>query len=110
MQSIKLSVRVLFHPEVSKLDVIYTKLGRNYEQKVLPAICNEILRTVVAQFSAAQLLSQRDQVSERIKQLLSERAAHFNIMIDNLAITDLTFGKEYLEAIEGSFPMMQASR
>jgi hypothetical protein len=110
MQSIKLSVRVLFHPEVSKLDVIYTRLGKNYEQKVLPAICNEILRTVVAQFSAAQLLSQRDQVSERIKHLLSERAAHFNIIIDNLAITDLTFGKEYLEAIEGTHSSMQASR
>jgi hypothetical protein len=40
MQSIKLSVRVLFHPEVSKLDVIYSRLGRQYEQKVLPAICN----------------------------------------------------------------------
>lgn len=45
------------------------------------------MRTVVAQFSANQLLAQRDQVSERIKTLLSERAAHFNIIIDNLAIT-----------------------
>ncbi len=67
---------------------------------MLPAICNEILRTVVAQFSAAQLLAQRDQVSDRIRNLLSERAAHFNIIIDNIAITELTFGKDYLEAIE----------
>lgn len=67
---------------------------------MLPAICNEILRTVVAQFSAAQLLAQRDQVSDRIRSLLSERAAHFNIIIDNIAITELTFGKDYLEAIE----------
>ena len=106
MQSIKLSVRVLFHPEVNQLGTIYTKLGKNYEPKVLPALCNEILRTVVAQFSANQLLSQRDQVSERIKQLLSERASHFNIIIDNLAITELTFGKEYLEAIEGNFRLI----
>ena len=63
MQTVKLSVKVLFHPEVDKLDVIYTNLGRNYDQKVLPAIINEILRTVVAQFSASQLLAQRDQVS-----------------------------------------------
>jgi hypothetical protein len=110
MQSIKLSIRVLFHPEVNKLDIIYRNLGKNYEQKVLPALCNEILRTVVAQFSATQLLSQRDQVSERIKTLLAERASHFNIIIDNLAITDLTFGKEYLEAIEGIYSLMQESR
>jgi len=44
-------------------------------------------------------LAQRDQVSERIRGLLSERAAHFNIIIDNLAITELTFGKEYLSSI-----------
>jgi hypothetical protein len=30
MQSIRLAVRVLFHPEVDKLDVIYTRLGKNY--------------------------------------------------------------------------------
>jgi hypothetical protein len=63
MQNIKLSVKVLFHPKVSKLHIIHTLLGKNYDQKVLPALCNEILRTVVAQFSATQLLSQRDQVS-----------------------------------------------
>lgn len=58
------------------------------------------MRTVVAQFSANQLLSQRDQVSDRIRNLLSVRAAHFNIIIDNVAITELTFMREYLEAIE----------
>ena len=83
MQAIRISIRVLFHPEVDKLDVIHNNLGTNYEHKVLPAISNEILRTVVAQFSASQLLSQRDQVSERIRTLLTERAAHFNIMIDS---------------------------
>ena len=93
MQAIRISVRVLFHPEVDKLNAIHNNLGQNYEDKILPAICNEILRTVVAQFSANQLLAQRDQVSDRIRSLLSERAAHFNIIIDNLAITDLTFMK-----------------
>lgn len=100
MQNIRISLRVLFHPEVDKLDKIHENIGQNYEDKVLPPICNEILRTVVAQFSANQLLSQRDQVSERVRNLLSERAAQFNIIIDNVAITELTFMREYLEAIE----------
>jgi regulator of protease activity HflC (stomatin/prohibitin superfamily) len=75
-------------------------LGPDYDKKVLPAIVNEITRSVVAQFSATQLLSQRDQVSDRIRSALAERAGNFWIRIDNLAITELTFGREYLDAIE----------
>ena len=101
MQNVKLAVRILYHPDVAQLHDIYTNLGLDYDTKVLPAIVNEITRSVVAQFSAAQLLSQRDQVSERIRTALAERAKNFWITIDNLAITELTFGKEYLEAIEG---------
>lgn len=100
MQNVKLAIKILFHPEVDKLHEIYTHLGLDYDNKVLPAIVNEISRSVIAQFSATQLLSQRDQVSDRIRSALSERAKNFWIKIDNLAITELTFGKEYLEAVE----------
>ena len=34
MQAIKISIKVLFHPEVDKLDVIHNKLGHNFEQKL----------------------------------------------------------------------------
>jgi hypothetical protein len=30
MQAIRISIRVLFHPEVDKLDVIHNNLGKNY--------------------------------------------------------------------------------
>ena len=39
---------------------------------------------MIAQFSATQLLAQRDQVSERIKSALADRAKNFWIKIDNL--------------------------
>jgi hypothetical protein len=40
MQSIKLAIKILFHPEVNKLDVIHTRLGKDYEKKVLPPLSN----------------------------------------------------------------------
>jgi prohibitin 2 len=100
MQNVKLAVRILYHPDTDFLHEIYTHLGLDYDTKVLPAIVNEITRSVIAQSSASQLLSQRDQVSDKIRSALSERAKNFWIRIDNLAITELTFGKEYLETIE----------
>ena len=100
MQNVKLAVRILFFFNDTATTEIYTHLGLDYDTKVLPAIVNEITRSVIAQSSASQLLSQRDQVSDKIRSALSERAKNFWIRIDNLAITELTFGKEYLETIE----------
>ena len=101
MQTVKLMVKLLYHPEENQFHNIYTQLGPDYDEKVLPAIVNEITRAVVAQYSATQLLSQRDQVSDKIRSTLAERASNFWIKIDSVAITDLTFGREYLETIEG---------
>lgn len=81
---------------MDELETIYRVVGTDYDEKVLPSIVNETMRSVVAQYTASQLLSQRDQVSFRIRAALAERAAIFKIAIDDVSITELTFGKEYL--------------
>jgi len=45
-------------------------------------------------------MSQRDKISEKIKKTLEERAKLFHINIKNIAITELSFSKEYQEATE----------
>lgn len=97
---VNITVRVLTRPDVSNLIQLHRILGPDYDERVLPSIVNEVLRTVVAQFTASQLLSQRDQVSFRIRKSLEERARAFHITLDDVSITHLTFGKEFSDAIE----------
>lgn len=97
---VNLSLRVLFRPDPENLHNIYRFLGMDYDARVLPSICNEVLKSVVARYNAAQLLTQREQVSQKIRDGLTERLKDFYIVLDDVSITDLHFGPEFSKAIE----------
>lgn len=52
MQSVNLNLRVLYRPDTNKLVELFRYLGKDYDERVLPSICNEVLRSVIAQYNA----------------------------------------------------------
>jgi len=91
---------VLSRPEEEKLPYIYQNLGADFDDRVLPSLGNEVLKAVVAQYNAEELLSKRGQVSQQIGAALVKRASQFHLILDDVSITHLTFGKEFARAIE----------
>ena len=80
---VSITLRVLSRPDVDHLSKIYQSLGLDYDERVLPSIGNEVLKSIVAQFDAAELITQREVVSTGdvyfyyvIEAILCDRCPH----------------------------------
>lgn len=100
LQMVTIGVRLLHKPDPSNLVWIYQRLGKNYDERILPSIMNECAKAVVARYNASELLTKRDVVSADVRKELLERAAVFNILLEDVAITHLSFSPEYSRAVE----------
>lgn len=100
LQMVTIAIRVLHKPDPNRLVWIYRFLGLRYDERILPSIMNECAKAVVARYNANELLTKRDQVSREISIDLQKRAKNFNVLLEDVAITHLSFSPEYARAVE----------
>eukprot|EP01130_Rhizamoeba_saxonica_P001039 TRINITY_DN10911_c0_g1_i1.p1 TRINITY_DN10911_c0_g1~~TRINITY_DN10911_c0_g1_i1.p1 ORF type:complete len:295 (+),score=92.40 TRINITY_DN10911_c0_g1_i1:22-885(+) len=100
LQTIEIGVRVLYRPNIPELAQLYKEYGADYGRRLLPSFGNEVLKSVVAQYDAGELITNREIVSGEIRESLIEKSSNYHIILKDVAITDLSFGKEYTHAVE----------
>lgn len=57
LQNVNITLRILFRPVTAQLPRIFTSIGEDYDERVLPSITTEILKSVVVRTGSAAHLS-----------------------------------------------------
>jgi len=118
LQMVDISIRVLTKPMLELdptcdydneypagfplLPQIYDELGddKDMERRVLPSIVPEILKEVIARHNATHLINNRHQVSVEVTEKLRAIAKKFHLSVEDVSLTQISFGQEYARAVE----------
>ena len=79
---------------------IYKEVGMGFEDVLVKPAVNEVLKAVVAQYTASDLVAHRSEVSVKLDELLNDKLNTRGIFIEDLNIIDWDFSAEYIAAIE----------
>jgi len=100
LQMVNITIRCLFKPDPMRLPEMYRFLGQDFDERVMQSIVNEVLKSVVAQYQASALITEREKVSQVIRQRLTARAHDFNILLDDVSLTHIGFSADYEKSVE----------
>jgi len=100
LQTVSTRVAVNYHLNEQTVNKLYQSVGLNYEDKIIKPAISEALKSITAKYTAEELVSKRSEVSMAVKENLTKKLAQYNMILDEINITEFKFSEEYNKAIE----------
>lgn len=100
LQVVKMRVVVNYHLSAGTAPIIFSTLGANYQDKVITPTVHEITKATTAQFTATDLINKREAVRAEMENILKARLVPYNIIVEQVSITDFDFSEQFNTAIE----------
>lgn len=100
LQIISYVVAVNYRVDNAASASLYKNVGTNYENIIIAPAIQESIKAVTAQFTAEQLITERQQVSEKIKENLSEKIGSYGLKVEIFNIVNFDFSAEFNAAVE----------
>lgn len=100
LQTVNSTLAVNYRIGLDDSASIYKNIGRDYESIVLMPVVQECVKSVTAQYTAEELITERTIVGDQIKEQLDSKVQNYGIFIEKFNIVNFDFSEEFNTAIE----------
>ena len=100
LQDVSTSIALNYSLVPEKLPQLRQEIGLDFEAIVIQPITQEIVKQVTAQYTAAELITQRPKVKEEIAKKYRMELQKSHLIFHELSITNFEFSASYSRAIE----------
>lgn len=91
LQSVTATVAVNYHIEPQDASTIYANVGADYANRVIAPAIAESVKSVTANYTAEQLITEREKVRQDIITLLTSKLQVYGVQTDSLNIVNFAF-------------------
>ncbi|MCT0253860.1 prohibitin family protein [Synechocystis sp. CS-94] len=102
LQDVFTDVALNWHLIPQTVDQVFAKVGDREQviDYIIDPAIKEILKAVLAKYTAEEIVTKRDQVKGEVDALLINRLGNYHIAIDDLSLVHVHFSKGFRDAVE----------
>lgn len=100
IQEVNVVYTVNYRIEKTNASQIYKNIGKKYYDTVITPCIQESLKTVVAKYTAEDLINSRAELSDNIETTLRDKLISYNIELVDTSIEDMDFTDAFTKAVE----------
>ena len=100
LQTVNVNLAVNYRVDTGKSYSIVKNVGTNYESVLMTPAVNEVMKSIMAQYTAEQSITNRNMISAALLVELHEKLDDSGIFVSDINIIDFDFSDVYVAAIE----------
>ncbi|MBQ6181873.1 MAG: prohibitin family protein [Ruminococcus sp.] len=100
LQTVNSNIAVNYSLTSEKSPEMYRKVGCNYQNVLIAPAVQECMKSATSHYTAEELITKRQEVSDTVKTSLDSRLSEYGIYIEKFNIVNFDFSEEFNNAIE----------
>jgi prohibitin 1 len=102
LQDVFTDVALNWHMIPHEANVIFQQVGDELAvvDRIINPTVEEVLKAVMAQYTAEEIITKRGQVKAGVDELLTTRLANYHIDVDDISLVHVHFSQRFSDAVE----------